>query len=562
VTSQEQIDRPCAAPPWRMCLAVMLLALLVRAFLCSQLACISRDGVHFVTFAKQLADDPIAAMKANTKQPGFAGLLLGTHRLVGPLLGGDAPLSWERCGQLLALLGGVAVCGLIYALARRLFDRTVAAVAGILAAFWWQGAQLSADVLSDMPHLALYLAAWLIAHQALSTSLPNGPTSEIPTHVGMPRSGELPRIALCGVVAGLAYLLRQEAIGLPAAIGLCALWPRPGVPLRRRLVAVALLAGCFAAVIVPHALAVGKIMPNKSLHDLLFGWPRVSQAAGWLPSPVLAGVMPWWEAPLGMLEAWAKSGRYVISTLVLIGVLWRPAPEAERTGRRLILAAVIVQILLVQLRVAIYGEISSRYLVIPAALAIPWAASGLVALLNAAIGRLRSSGNAARFLVLTAGCVLPLAPQVYYFLRPANYAGRYLRDAGAWLAADSKREEIVLAHERLEQMMFYADRTYPRDGAWLRIPRSATADDLCGLLDRSRPAWFIDAEVYRPLPAGGAVTRPAPTQQMECGTAALGCGFDGASFLEAIERRAQVSLLPTWVVGPPGKRVCLVRVRR
>ena len=48
---------------------VILLALGVRSLLCAQPACIGRDGVHFVSFAKQLADDPITWMRITTKQP-------------------------------------------------------------------------------------------------------------------------------------------------------------------------------------------------------------------------------------------------------------------------------------------------------------------------------------------------------------------------------------------------------------------------------------------------------------------------------------------------------------
>ena len=69
---------------WRLCLAVMFLALLVRLFIASQLDCISRDGVQYVTYAKQLADEPVKTMQSTTKQPGFSYLLLGTHRVIGP----------------------------------------------------------------------------------------------------------------------------------------------------------------------------------------------------------------------------------------------------------------------------------------------------------------------------------------------------------------------------------------------------------------------------------------------------------------------------------------------
>lgn len=451
----------------------------MRAFLCTQPACISRDGVHFITFAKQLAEDPIKWMQVTTKQPGMAWLLLGTHRLVGPIVGDDAPIAWQRCGQLIALLGGVCACGLLYLLTRRLFDTTTAAVAGILAAFWWQGAQLSADVLSDMPHLAAYLLALLVGYAAL-------------------RSKQTWALAACGLIAGLAYMFRQEAIGIVAAVGVCWLWPNQGLRPRKRLLGIAVLAVCFAVVVAPYAVAVGKIMPNKSLHDLFRGSADVSGAFGFGqdPSLLLAHVIPWWQAPIRMVEAWSRSGRYAISTLVLLGVLLRSAPRAETTGRRLIVAAVLMQTLLVQARVTTYGEISSRYMVIPLALSIPWAASGLVTLLNTVIERLHAAGNAAKAAVLIIGIILPLAPQLYCLLPPVNSGTLPLRAAGQWLRDNTDPDQPVLAHERLEQVMFYAGRTYP-DQTWLRIPETASIAEIRRHVARPTPAWFVDVEASR-----------------------------------------------------------------
>ncbi len=517
---------------WRTLLAVVFVALIVRALLCSQLACISRDGVHFVSYAKQLGDDPVRWLRATTKQPGYAYLLLGTHKVLGPAPAEDGPLAWQRCGQLVALLGGVAACALIYLLTRRLFDSTTAAVAGIFAAFWWQGARLSADVLSDMPHLALYLAALLLGLSAL-------------------KSRQLWKPALCGLAAGLAYLLRQEALGIVAAVVICLLWPSRGLSPRRRVLSVAVLALCFAAVVAPYAVAVGKFMPNKGASDLFHAASPVSLVLD-RPPVMLAHVIQWWQAPARMAEAWARSGRYTISTLVLFALFLKSTPRAESTGRRLVITAVLLQVVLVQLRVARYDEISTRYMVIPLALSIPWAAAGLVTLLNLIIRMLEPSGTVTRAVVVMVGIAVPLAPQVFYNAKSINEDRRALRDAGRWLYDHVEPGDRVLAHERLTQLMFYAGRTYP-DETWIRMPESPprksppheSGDPASNVIrqvrehitqDENRPTWFVDVEA----------TRRSKIAE--------------SAYFQALLDSAIPQLHHKWYTGPEGRQAHIFRV--
>jgi hypothetical protein len=302
----------------------------------------------------------------------------------------------------------------------------------------------------------------------------------------------------------LAYLLRQEALGILGAVAICMLWPGGKLPPHRRAVGVVILAVCFVAVVAPYAIAVGKVMPNKSLDDLMH-WSHIPPIFG-QQSAMLARVVPWWLAPADMAEAWAKSGRYTISTLVLVALFLKSAPRAETTGRRLVMVAVVLQIILVQLRVARYDEISSRYMVIPLALSIPWAAVGLVTLLNLIIRLLPPTARAAKALVLIVGLAAPLAPQVYYHTIPINDDRRAFRDAGLWLRDHAQPTDRILGHDRLKQVMFYAGRTYP-DETWIRLPeisRTDTDNPGTGILRQvrdyirqHRPAWFVEAQATR-----------------------------------------------------------------
>ncbi len=609
----------------RVLLAIVLLALLVRIPLCVQAACISRDGAHFVGYAKKLESDPAKWMRIETKQPGYAYLLLGGHRLLAPWIGGDAPEAWQRSGELLALIGGVASCACVYLLTRRLFDPSIAAVAGILACLWPQGAHLSADTLSDMPHLGLYLAALVVACDALS-------------------GGRAWRFALCGLLVGMAYLLRQEAIGLLAAVGLCILWSRTLQPRRRRILALAALLIPFALAVAPYSIARGQIMPNKGPQDLLdssfasarspqdvvssgptrqfdvclcasrselfspagtefcrLGWfvawaqapqrgtrgtgdgigrpalkgrgmvpdalrdrsprdvfrrpfgaerwraranPRVplrstrgytplrhsGQGDGSVavvepqrpaPAPAFlarsiwhahrdatsalphsafcilqsqfASAVPPWRAPLTMLEHWAKSGRYVFSTLFLIALLLKTVPRAELTAKRLLFAVVLIHVVLVQARLMRYGETSSRYMVIPAALCLPWAAAALATMLRGIVTRLHRPTPARIASVWVVGWLATLAVPAYYLARPVNYADAAYRTAGLWLRERADPDDRILAHERLDQLMFYSGRGWPDDDKWLRLKETDGLDAIRRALRRINPAWFVDA---------------------------------------------------------------------
>ena len=481
---------------WRTVLALTLIALALRAYCCTNLACISRDGVQFTTYAKQLAEDPIATMKATTKQPGFSYLLLGTHALLGSTLDETEPLAWERCGQLLALIGGVAVCPLIYLLTLRLFDRFTAILAALLTACWPAGAHLSADVLSDMPHLALYLAAILLAYRGI-------------------RKDKIALLAASGIVAGIAYLIRQEALVLMPAIAVCWMWPGLGTgtganrKLQRRLLGTALFVACFCVILSPHAFATGRLMPNKTPWELLFGTQAASSCRSM--GLMLAHAIPWHKAPGRMAEEWARSGRYVVSTLVLLGLFLKTAPRAESTGRRLVIVTVLLHLLAVQLRVKSYGEISSRYLVVPFILSVPWAATGFITFLSLLSYRIDPTKPGRLVALLLGGGFAVLFPLFYYATLPIHDGKQPLRTAGQWLYENADHDDIVLAHDRLEQSLFYADRTFPHD-RWRSFAHVEPTETIGKIVKTTDADWYLDATVARTRK--GRINKESPSRSL------------------------------------------------
>lgn len=441
-------------------------AAIIRAILVLQPACIDRNGVQFIEFSRRLAADPIHAMQVTTRQPGFSSLLLWTHRAVGPLVGGDSPEAWQRCGELLALAGGIATCIGVVLLTRRLFDDRTAFAAGVLAAIWPQGGHLSAGVLSDMPHLALFLFAMLQLITAIATR-------------------SLIRCAATGALVGLAYLIKQEAAALFLASILCWLLAARAGPAKARWLGLAALILAFVAIVSPHSIATGKLLPNKNPLDLF----RALSAGDVSPNHLLAYVVPWWQTPARFFEEWLRSGRYVIAILFLIAIVSPRAAKAESNGRRLVAWCAVIYIALVQARSVIYGEISERYAAIPAALAIPWAAAGWIVLFQTAAGV--SQGSARRVLLLLVALVVPI-PAAIYVARPVYGGKDHYRKAGIELRSLAASGERILAHEHLEQVLFYAGRVYP-DNTWIKCRREDTGSRLLRIVRGQKPDWYVDA---------------------------------------------------------------------
>jgi 4-amino-4-deoxy-L-arabinose transferase-like glycosyltransferase len=336
---------------------LILVATGLRITQAGRLECISRDGVGYVRFARELAEDARYYLRAELSQPGYSAAVLATQRTIGPWLSGDPVLAWERSGQFVAVLGGVAVVPLIYLLAAQLFDQRIALIAGGLAAIWPFAVDSSADVLTDQPHLALYLACVVAAAGAL-------------------RRGRAVYLLPVGVLAGVAYLFRQEALALPIGVG--AWWmvsARSRVAVRSAGVLL-LLAG-FALAVAPYVAATGKLTHKKSLRQVILGQPEPQAAAREHDATARAAAVRGVEIPLRAAEQWARCGQYVIGLLAILGWVWRGVPRSAAGPRRLVLLLAGLHVLAVLARGRSYGEISTRYMLIPTAISIPWAAAAL-----------------------------------------------------------------------------------------------------------------------------------------------------------------------------------------
>ena len=173
---------------WRAPAALVGLSAIVRIGAAVQTAAIFNDGPSFLRLAALFHQGLFAQALAHAYHPLYPLIV----SLLAPWVG-----DFERAGVVVSVTAGsLAVLGL-YAFLVRAFDRRVAVGGGILFALHPYAASFSADVQSEGLYFALFLAAVACVWRALEEALPH-------------------RAALAGAVAGAAYLVRPEGLGVAA----------------------------------------------------------------------------------------------------------------------------------------------------------------------------------------------------------------------------------------------------------------------------------------------------------------------------------------------------------
>ena len=447
---------------------------------------ISPDSALFIEYAQRLGAEPIQALRAYDQHPLFPALMLFLRQVCGQFWS-EGAAGWILAGRLAGLAGYIGILLAAYALGTRAYDRRIGVITALLAALLPDLSHLAADVLSDTPHLALYLAGLA----ALATGL---------------ESERRARWLLGSAAASaLAFLTRPEG-GAVLVIGLVFVALRRDWRLQRRLTLGLSMLAVFAAISAPYQVATGRFVKKKPLPQLLqFGLgdeqaaldlrkPQHSDAAE--PRPVAYAGLDRRGAliPINVLYECGRALRVVYAIPVLIGLAF--ARPRRQPGRILAAAFALHAFLLCALQSS-YGYLDRRHTLVLAALAMPLAAAGLVYLAQ----RIRPQANFGFQLAAIIGlCVLLTGP---WLLRPVNRGhehamrrpvgsrrtptGRLLvgnrRLHRVALSADALRRVAMVPGTRAGMVEFLA--SYARPNTYLAI-------DTLLMTTPPRPATFME----------------------------------------------------------------------
>jgi 4-amino-4-deoxy-L-arabinose transferase-like glycosyltransferase len=473
-----------AAPPSALAgiqplLFIVLLAAALRIGLALTAVCIAPDGALFIEYAQRLARHPVDAMRSYDQHPLYPAALLAVHTLIQPFLtaGHDA---WIAAGRIVSILSSVAAILAIAWLGRRLYDNSRALIAATLLAILPDACQLGAEVLSDSLHLALYLLSIAALVDALHT----------PT---------IRALLICSLASALAFLTRPEGAE-PLLLALLAVGFIPAWSWRRRGAAFVALLAVFFAVAGPYQLATGKLIPKKSLSELLQFASAPAPHAPPMPVTPTAARQPdstpsrdptsfpttfalaHLPVPLEVLYQWLRAGRVIYVLLAILAlVAARPSPR----GGRLLAAAAALHLLVLSALKSSYDYLDRRHALVLAALCLPLAAAAIAWLADQLAIRIRQPAGAPHPR-LVAGivliCGLLTAPWLF---RPLGGDDAHIVNAARWLAEHSAESDTLLGDRRMHRVALYADRPFAEWGWWRGSVKRLAAD-----LDRLRPSFF------------------------------------------------------------------------
>ena len=208
----------------------ILIALAIRLYLSLTSFCIAGDGVAYLAMAREFAAGAPAKALASVFSPLYPWIVAVAHRLIP---------DWELAGVLVSTILGSAAVATVYLMTREAFERDDLAIgAAVLVAIHPDLAAYSASVRTEAGFVFLLTAAvWrLIA--------------------GLKRQ-RIATVAMAGIIGGIAYLYRTEAIGLLLfAVGFmpaAALWWRRW-SFRWAVVAATAFAAGFLVVASPYLI--------------------------------------------------------------------------------------------------------------------------------------------------------------------------------------------------------------------------------------------------------------------------------------------------------------------
>ncbi len=411
----------------------------------------AQDGLKFIAVARRFQTDPwIDAIRGSDQHPLYPALVAAAEPVAAAVLGAG-PESWRIAAQGVSAVASVLLLFPLFALARAVFDERIALVAVFVHVLLPVPAEVGRDALANAVGLSgMFACLWLGA-----------------------KAVERDRwrfAAASGLVGGLAYMARPEAILAPLAVGLVFGWNAVrarGVRSLAKFPAPAALGLAALVCVGGYALAKGEVSEKlairhaaglgsqiKILRTVPQPLPKGLEGAGLDLSPkeesgdeALAGPVAaltelgrrWWDEMcwgFAIMALWGLARRRFIQAS-------SGRSGAGRAELSVLAAFVAVYVGGVVLNGSKLGYVSGRHALPLVAVATIFAAAGVVICLRRLGPRLPISPATWRGAVVSGTVVVATVLSVYQ-LREGHESRRGHWRAGRWLAENAGPDERVL----------------------------------------------------------------------------------------------------------------------
>ncbi|WP_337175933.1 glycosyltransferase family 39 protein [Paludisphaera sp.] len=411
----------------------------------------AQDGLKFLAAAKRFQSGPwLDAIRGADQHPLYPALVAAAEPVVSAAIG-PGPDAWRVAAQGVSAVASILLLFPLFALARAIFDERVALVAVLVYVLLPLPAEVGRDVLANAVGLAGMFACLWLGARAIGLDCWKHATA-------------------AGLVGGLAYTARPEAILAPMGVGLALGWNLLRTRGVRSLATAPLLPalGLSAlACVGGYALAKGQVSEKlairhaaglgsqiKVLRSVPQPLPKGLESAGLDLSPKeesdhesLAGPVAalgelgrrWWDGMcwgFAIMAVWGLARRRFIQG---------SSGRAGAGGAELLTLAafVAVYVAAVVMNGSKLGYISSRHALPLVAASTIFAGAGIVVCLRRLGPRVPISPRAWRGAIV-AGTVVVATGMSIYQVRESHESRRGHWLAGRWLAENAGPGERIL----------------------------------------------------------------------------------------------------------------------
>ncbi len=411
----------------------------------------AQDGLKFLSAARRFQSDPwIDVIRGTDQHPLYAALVAVAEPIASAAMG-PGPEAWRVAAQGVSTVASILLLLPLFALARAIFGGRIALVATFLYVILPVPAEVGRDTLANAVGLTGIFACLWLGAQAIGRD-------------------SWRFAAAAGLVGGLAYAARPEAILAPAAVGLACVWNllrTRGLGSLARSPAIPALGVATLVCVGSYALAKGQVSEKLAIRHAagLGSQLRVVRSA---PQPLpkgldaakldlspkeesddeaLAGPVAvlkqlgrrWWDEMcwgFAIMAGWGLVRRRFIQESC-------GRPDTGRAERLVLAAFVATYVGGVTLHGSKLGYVSGRHALPLVAASTIFAAAGIVICLRRLGPRLPISTTAWRS-VIVAGTAIVATGLGWYQVREGHESRRGHWQAGRWLAEVAGPDERIL----------------------------------------------------------------------------------------------------------------------
>jgi len=232
---------------------LLAIALGIGIYLIATNVLIAKDGTLYIECARQIADNPVEAVRNMQVSPGYPFLIHLMHKVVGLLYDTESIQGWIISAQLVSLLSKVIASVALYFVGSYFVGPRLSFWGVLILSVLPDSAKFGSDALTEWPHLMFLTTGFLLLLLGAQY-----------------RKNWM--FGWAGIIAGLGYLVRSEGcqLILYGSAWLLFNLVRPQGKMKRTKAAgalILLLAG-FAVIAIPYMRSKGYVFPDQVMWKL------------------------------------------------------------------------------------------------------------------------------------------------------------------------------------------------------------------------------------------------------------------------------------------------------